>query len=106
MEDLSQLLEEPVEADSVKSIRQRMMDKTVRASFSLHVLCPNTAFTRRFTCARGTRSSCGIPQRAWRRAAGSGTPRLSDLREAESFNNYMIPPATVVQHYPWSETVL
>ena len=30
VEDLSQLLEEPVGADSVKSLRQRMLDKTVR----------------------------------------------------------------------------
>ncbi len=29
VEDLSQLLDEPVDADSVKSLRQRMMDKTV-----------------------------------------------------------------------------
>ena len=29
VEDLSQLLEEPVEAESVKSLRQRMLDKTV-----------------------------------------------------------------------------
>lgn len=98
MEDLSQLLEEPVEADSVKSIRQRMMDKTVRASFSLHDPYPNTAFTCRFTCARGTRSSCGILQRVWRRAGGSGTPLQSERRGAESVNNYMIPPAVVVQH--------
>ena len=30
VEDLSQLLEEPVEKDTIKSLRQRMMDKTVR----------------------------------------------------------------------------
>ena len=29
VENLSQLLDEPVDADSVKSLRQRMMDKTV-----------------------------------------------------------------------------
>ena len=36
MEDLSQLLEEPVEKDTIKSLRQRMMDKTVR---SVGILC-------------------------------------------------------------------
>jgi hypothetical protein len=30
VEDLSQLLEEPIEADTVKDLRKRMMDKTVR----------------------------------------------------------------------------
>ena len=29
VEDLSQLLEEPIEADTVKDLRKRMMDKTV-----------------------------------------------------------------------------
>ena len=29
VEDLSQLLEEPIEADTVKGLRKRMMDKTV-----------------------------------------------------------------------------
>jgi len=32
VEDLSQLLEEPIEADTVKDLRKRMMDKTVRRS--------------------------------------------------------------------------
>ena len=32
VEDLSQLLEEPVEKDTIKSLRQRMMDKTVRGA--------------------------------------------------------------------------
>ena len=30
-EDLSQLLEEPIEAETVKDLRKRMMDKTVRS---------------------------------------------------------------------------
>jgi hypothetical protein len=30
VEDLSQLLEEPIEADTVKDLRKRIMDKTVR----------------------------------------------------------------------------
>ena len=32
VEDLSQLLEEPIEANTVKDLRKRMMDKTVRRS--------------------------------------------------------------------------
>jgi len=32
VENLSQLLEEPIEADTVKDLRKRMMDKTVRRS--------------------------------------------------------------------------
>ena len=35
MEDLSQLLDEPVDSDSVKSLRQRMLDKTVRLSIGV-----------------------------------------------------------------------
>lgn len=33
VEDLSQLLEEPIEADTVKDLRKRMMDKTVRVDY-------------------------------------------------------------------------
>ena len=37
VEDLSQMLEEEIEADTVKSLRQRMMDKTVGYILSFHL---------------------------------------------------------------------
>ena len=37
VEDLSQMLEEEIEADTVKSLRQRMMDKTVGYIPSFHL---------------------------------------------------------------------
>ncbi|KAI0628773.1 hypothetical protein C8Q77DRAFT_1145356 [Trametes polyzona] len=43
VEDLSQLLEEPVEAESVKSLRQRMMDKTVYVRSRHEIVLRDTA---------------------------------------------------------------
>ncbi|EJF62736.1 hypothetical protein DICSQDRAFT_39152, partial [Dichomitus squalens LYAD-421 SS1] len=43
VEDLSQLLEEPVEADSVKTLRQRMLDKTVYVRGRHEILLQDTA---------------------------------------------------------------
>ncbi|KAI9059786.1 hypothetical protein FKP32DRAFT_1633968 [Trametes sanguinea] len=43
VEDLSQLLEDPVEAESVKSIRQRMLDKTVYVRARHETLLRDTA---------------------------------------------------------------
>ncbi|TFK81924.1 hypothetical protein K466DRAFT_501272 [Polyporus arcularius HHB13444] len=43
VEDLSQLLDEPVDADSVKSLRQRMMDKTVYVRGRHEILLQDTA---------------------------------------------------------------
>lgn len=43
VEDLSQLLEEPVEAESVKSLRQRMMDKTVYVRGRHEIVLQDTA---------------------------------------------------------------
>jgi len=55
VEDLSQLLEEPIEADTVKDLRKRMMDKTVRGSD--YIAKPGQTMTRRrFMCRNATRS--------------------------------------------------
>jgi len=43
VEDLSQLLEEPIEADTVKDLRKRMMDKTVYVQKRHEVLLNDTA---------------------------------------------------------------
>lgn len=43
VEDLSQLLEEPIEADTVKDLRKRMMDKTVYVQKRHEILLNDTA---------------------------------------------------------------
>ena len=43
VEDLSQMLEEPVEAETVKSLRQRMVDKTVYVHQRREILLNDTA---------------------------------------------------------------
>ncbi|KAL6308690.1 hypothetical protein BKA93DRAFT_866941 [Sparassis latifolia] len=43
VEDLSQMLEEPVEADTVKSLRQRMLDKTVYVQKRHEILMRDSA---------------------------------------------------------------
>ncbi|KAI0781474.1 hypothetical protein BD413DRAFT_505614 [Trametes elegans] len=43
VEDLSQLLEEPVEADTVKTLRQRMLDKTVYVRARHEIVLRDTA---------------------------------------------------------------
>ncbi|KAI0648414.1 hypothetical protein C8Q79DRAFT_955355 [Trametes meyenii] len=43
VEDLSQLLDEPMDADSVKSLRQRMMDKTVYVRSRHEIVVRDTA---------------------------------------------------------------
>ena len=55
VENLSQLLEEPIEAETVKSLRSRIVDKTV---MSLHlVVFPRTDGLCRSMYEAGTKSS-------------------------------------------------
>ncbi len=81
VEDLSQLLEEPVEAESVKSLRQRMMDKTV-CIFPASAHGSLLTWNNRFTFVVVTRSCCRTPRTGWSRIVGSGAS--SQNRQFES----------------------
>ena len=79
VEDLSQLLDEPVDEDSVKSLRQRMLDKTVCLFFSPPLFnFVNFALSSRFMSAGDTTSCCRTLQKGLPTAAGSGANRSTE----------------------------
>ena len=74
VEDLSELLEQPIDAETIGALRQKVTDKAVSVEYELreirHVAEPWESL--RSTCRRGTRSCSRIPLRVILRVAGSG----------------------------------
>ena len=74
VEDLSELLEQPIDAETIGALRQKVTDKAVSAGFKLTETRPVAEpwESLRFTCRRETRSCSRILLRATLRVAGSG----------------------------------
>lgn len=93
VEELSQLLEEPVEEETVKILRQRMMDKTVCLESFRRFGCLNDFAPPRSTSAGGMKSSCTTPLTVLQRADGNGAYLSNDHSTLRTHS-----PMTILTH--------
>lgn len=105
VEELSELIESPLEPESIPSLRQKVTDKTVRFGTST---CPmkRSAYHSthaRCMCRRGMRSCWRTRRRASWRVAGRGTPTFRG--SIERLNGGRRRGASPIIHSPYSLNV-